>query len=137
MRRRLAYTGSPVLLTDVRCTSVHSLIDQSLHFRLGAETTVLEPDRTLVLRLYYQLPPATPSIRGLVFFPGRMWTRSGASICGRPPVAGPTWWSGSSPEDRERSPGQSTCWREPSTSSCKPASSITCGPGSVLLSPAG
>jgi predicted glutamine amidotransferase len=37
--RWLAYTGSPVLLTDVLYTPVHSLIDQSLHSRLGAETT--------------------------------------------------------------------------------------------------
>jgi len=39
MCRWLAYTGSPVLLTRVLYTPVHSLIDQSLHSRLGAETT--------------------------------------------------------------------------------------------------
>ena len=39
MCRWLAYTGAPVLLTDVLYTPVHSLIDQSLHSRLGAETT--------------------------------------------------------------------------------------------------
>jgi predicted glutamine amidotransferase len=39
MCRWLAYTGSPVLLTEVLYTPVHSLIDQSLHARLGAETT--------------------------------------------------------------------------------------------------
>jgi predicted glutamine amidotransferase len=39
MCRWLAYTGSPVLLTQVMYTPVHSLIDQSLHSRLGAETT--------------------------------------------------------------------------------------------------
>jgi predicted glutamine amidotransferase len=39
MCRWLAYTGSPVLLTDVLYTPAHSLIDQSLHSRLGAETT--------------------------------------------------------------------------------------------------
>ena len=39
MCRWLAYTGSPVLLTDVLYTPVHSLIDQSLHSKLGAETT--------------------------------------------------------------------------------------------------
>jgi len=39
MCRWLAYTGSPVLLTDVLYTPVHSLIDQSLHSQLGAETT--------------------------------------------------------------------------------------------------
>ncbi len=39
MCRWLAYTGSPVLLTDVLYTPVHSLIDQSLHSRMGAETT--------------------------------------------------------------------------------------------------
>jgi hypothetical protein len=39
MCRWLAYTVSSVLLTDVLYTPVHSLIDQSLHSRLGAETT--------------------------------------------------------------------------------------------------
>src|SRR5690349_12437152 len=39
MCRWLAYTGSPVVLTEVLYTPVHSLIDQSLHSRLGAETT--------------------------------------------------------------------------------------------------
>jgi predicted glutamine amidotransferase len=39
MCRWLAYTGSPILLADVLYTPVHSLIDQSLHSRLGAETT--------------------------------------------------------------------------------------------------
>jgi len=39
MCRWLAYTGSPILLTQVLYTPVHSLIDQSLHSRLGAETT--------------------------------------------------------------------------------------------------
>ena len=39
MCRWLAYSGSPVLLTDVLYTPVHSLIDQSLHSELGAETT--------------------------------------------------------------------------------------------------
>jgi glutamine amidotransferase len=39
MCRWLAYSGGPILLTDVLYTPVHSLIDQSLHSRLGAETT--------------------------------------------------------------------------------------------------
>jgi predicted glutamine amidotransferase len=39
MCRWLAYTGSPIMLTEVLYTPVHSLIDQSLHSRLGAETT--------------------------------------------------------------------------------------------------
>jgi predicted glutamine amidotransferase len=39
MCRWLAFTGSPVVLTEVLYTPVHSLIDQSLHSRLGAETT--------------------------------------------------------------------------------------------------
>jgi predicted glutamine amidotransferase len=39
MCRWLAYTGSPILLTDVLYTPVHSLIDQSLRSKLGAETT--------------------------------------------------------------------------------------------------
>jgi len=37
--RWLAYTGAPTRLTEVLYTPVHSLIDQSLHSRLGAETT--------------------------------------------------------------------------------------------------
>lgn len=39
MCRWLAYSGSPILLTDLLYTPVHSLIDQSLHSHLGAETT--------------------------------------------------------------------------------------------------
>jgi predicted glutamine amidotransferase len=39
MCRWLAYSGSPVLLTQGLYTPAHSLIDQSLHSRLGAETT--------------------------------------------------------------------------------------------------
>jgi predicted glutamine amidotransferase len=37
--RWLAYSGSPILLSDVLLTPTHSLIDQSLHARLGVETT--------------------------------------------------------------------------------------------------
>lgn len=39
MCRWLAYSGSPVLLSNVLFTPVHSFIDQSLHSKLGAETT--------------------------------------------------------------------------------------------------
>jgi predicted glutamine amidotransferase len=39
MCRWLAYSGSPVLLDDVLYKPAHSLIDQSLHAQLGAETT--------------------------------------------------------------------------------------------------
>jgi glutamine amidotransferase len=39
MCRWLAYSGSPVLLDDLLFKPKHSLIDQSLHSRLGAETT--------------------------------------------------------------------------------------------------
>jgi glutamine amidotransferase len=39
MCRWLAYSGSPILLKDALYTPAHSLIDQSLHSRLGAETT--------------------------------------------------------------------------------------------------
>jgi predicted glutamine amidotransferase len=39
MCRWLAYVGSPVLIQDALYTPAHSLIDQSLHSRLGAETT--------------------------------------------------------------------------------------------------
>jgi predicted glutamine amidotransferase len=39
MCRWLAYSGSPVLLEELIYTPKHSLIDQSLHSRLGAETT--------------------------------------------------------------------------------------------------
>jgi predicted glutamine amidotransferase len=39
MCRWLAYSGSPVLLDELIYQPKHSLIDQSLHSRLGAETT--------------------------------------------------------------------------------------------------
>ena len=39
MCRWLAYSGSPVLIEDLLLKPQHSLIDQSLHSRLGAETT--------------------------------------------------------------------------------------------------
>jgi glutamine amidotransferase len=39
MCRWLAYTGSPVLIAEALYTPKHSLIDQSLHSHLGAETT--------------------------------------------------------------------------------------------------
>src|SRR5689334_20134786 len=39
MCRWLAYSGSPILLQEVLYGGTHSLIDQSLHSRLGAETT--------------------------------------------------------------------------------------------------
>jgi len=39
MCRWLAYSGSPVLLEDLLYTPKHSLIDQSLHSTMGAETT--------------------------------------------------------------------------------------------------
>jgi glutamine amidotransferase len=39
MCRWLAYSGAPVLLEDLLLKPKHSLIDQSLHSRMGAETT--------------------------------------------------------------------------------------------------
>jgi predicted glutamine amidotransferase len=39
MCRWLAYSGTPVLLDDLLYRPAHSLIDQSLHSRLGVETT--------------------------------------------------------------------------------------------------
>ena len=39
MCRWLAYSGTPVLLDDLLYKPAHSLIDQSLHSRLGVETT--------------------------------------------------------------------------------------------------
>ena len=39
MCRWLAYSGSQVLLEDLLLKPTHSLIDQSLHSRLGATTT--------------------------------------------------------------------------------------------------
>ena len=39
MCRWLAYSGSPVLIEEVLYKPEHSLIDQSLHSRMGAETT--------------------------------------------------------------------------------------------------
>jgi predicted glutamine amidotransferase len=37
--RWVAYSGSPVLIKELLLEPRHSLIDQSLHSRLGAETT--------------------------------------------------------------------------------------------------
>ena len=39
MCRWLAYSGSPVLIEELLYKPQHSLIDQSLHSQLGAETT--------------------------------------------------------------------------------------------------
>jgi len=39
MCRWLAYSGSPILLEELLSKPAHSLIDQSLHARLGVETT--------------------------------------------------------------------------------------------------
>jgi glutamine amidotransferase len=39
MCRWLAYSGSPILLKEALYTPAHSLVDQSLHSQLGAETT--------------------------------------------------------------------------------------------------
>jgi predicted glutamine amidotransferase len=39
MCRWLAYSGSPILIEELLYTGKHSLIDQSLHSSLGAETT--------------------------------------------------------------------------------------------------
>ncbi|MGO9790218.1 MAG: class II glutamine amidotransferase [Solirubrobacteraceae bacterium] len=39
MCRWLAYSGAPILLSEALYEGPHSLIDQSLHSRLGAETT--------------------------------------------------------------------------------------------------
>jgi glutamine amidotransferase len=39
MCRWLAYSGSPIVLEEALYAPAHSLIDQSLHSRLGAETT--------------------------------------------------------------------------------------------------
>ena len=39
MCRWLAYSGSPVLLDELLFKPKHSLIDQRLHSKLGAETT--------------------------------------------------------------------------------------------------
>src|SRR3712207_2815917 len=39
MCRWLAYSGSPILLEELLYKTEHSLIDQSLHARLGVETT--------------------------------------------------------------------------------------------------
>jgi glutamine amidotransferase len=39
MCRWLAYSGSPILLREALYTPAHSLVDQSLHSTLGAETT--------------------------------------------------------------------------------------------------
>ena len=41
MCRWLAYSGTPVLLEELLYKPQHSLIDQSLHSRLGAEDTFI------------------------------------------------------------------------------------------------
>ena len=48
MCRWLAYTGLRVLLTDVLCKPVHSLIDQSLHSKLGRRRPTATVRRRLV-----------------------------------------------------------------------------------------
>ncbi len=40
MCRWLAYSGAPIVMSEVLYGGAHSLIDQSLHSRLGAETTI-------------------------------------------------------------------------------------------------
>ena len=39
MCRWLAYSGSPILIEELLYKPEHSLIDQSLHARLGVDTT--------------------------------------------------------------------------------------------------
>ncbi len=39
MCRWLAYSGSPILMKEILYGGTNSLVDQSLHSRLGAETT--------------------------------------------------------------------------------------------------
>ena len=39
MCRWLAYSGTPILLDSILYKPVHSLIDQSLHAKMGVETT--------------------------------------------------------------------------------------------------
>ena len=51
----------------------------------------LEPNRTLVLRSTYQWPSGRTVAMGPGPRRGRTPMRSGASICGRSPVAGPGW----------------------------------------------
>ena len=64
MCRWLAYSGSPLLLEDLLCKPKYSLIDQSLHSRLGATTTngdgfgVGWYDDTGTPRLYRSTHPA-------------------------------------------------------------------------------
>ena len=52
---------------------------------------IVEPERTLVLRSSYGLPPGRSSGRGPVASLGRSWTGCGAFICVRLPAAGPDW----------------------------------------------
>ena len=49
MCRWLAYSGSPIPLETVLFEPEHSLIDQSLHSRMGAETTNGAGDEELYL----------------------------------------------------------------------------------------
>jgi glutamine amidotransferase len=83
MCRWLAYSGSPLLVKDALYSPVHSLIDQSLHSQLGAETTNGDGfglgwyDQEEVPGLFHSIEPAwndrnlreiTAHIRSPLFF---------------------------------------------------------------------
>jgi hypothetical protein len=73
MCRWLAYSGSPIRLEELLLNRDRSLIDQSLHSRLGATTTngdgfgvgsrytVMHPERVSALVLYEPTGPDRPA----------------------------------------------------------------------------
>jgi hypothetical protein len=92
--------------------------------------TALETNRTLVLRSIYQLHSFhTPDPRSGPLPRARVDAIWGFHL--RPAPAEPAWWSVSAAGARERTRGRSTCYMTPCTSSCRPASSTTCAPGSA------
>ena len=58
MCRWLAYSGSPILIKEALYTPAHSLVDQSLHSRLGAETD----QRRRLRRRLVRRRPDTPGV---------------------------------------------------------------------------
>jgi predicted glutamine amidotransferase len=104
MCRWLAYSGSPPLLKEALYGPANSLIEQSLHSRLGAETTngdeVSEDSHMVVSEplgdmpgVWNEVPKATCRIVGQGHdeqSPFRRWRHelkgdAGASVCHRPP----------------------------------------------------
>ena len=65
MCRWLAYSGSPVPLSEVLYTPIQSFLDQSLHSKLGAETTTASLARTSAASAAFtvRIAPAYSTVR--------------------------------------------------------------------------